>query len=48
MNKYVIKYISKSDDLCSVWTTANSKEEAKANVKQEYWDIKEIIMCTQK
>ena len=46
MAKFIIKYLDKSDDLSSVWVTADSKEEAKAKAKREYWDIKEIIMCT--
>ena len=48
MKKFIIKYIDKSDDLSSVWVNASSKEEAKSKAKREYWDIKEIIMCTQK
>lgn len=48
MKKYKITYISSTDDdSCSVWTTANSAEEAKQNIKREYWDIKEIIMCSE-
>lgn len=41
---YYVDYISSSDhDVCHVWTEANSKEEARNNVKSEYWDIEEII-----
>jgi type II secretory pathway component PulF len=47
MKKFIVKYIDKSDDLSSVWVNASSKEEAKSKVKREYWDIKEIIMCTE-
>jgi type II secretory pathway component PulF len=47
MKKFIVKYIDKSDDLSSVWVSASSKEEAKSKAKQEYWDIKEIIMCTE-
>ena len=45
MKKYIVKYMDKSDDLCSVWVTASSKEDAKAQARSEYWDIKEIITC---
>lgn len=47
MKKFIVKYIDKSDDLSSVWVSASSKEEAKAIAQREYWDIKEIIMCTE-
>lgn len=41
---YYITYTSSSDhDCCSVWTEADSKEEAIRNVRSEYWDIEEII-----
>lgn len=47
MKKYIIKYIDNDGDCCSVWTTANSKEEAIREIKSEYWDIKEIVYITQ-
>lgn len=48
MKKYKVTYISSTDDdCCSVWTIANSPEEAKRNVKREYWDIKEIVICNE-
>lgn len=44
MSKYIITYISKGDnDVCKVWVHANSKDEAKKEVLNEYWDIKKII-----
>ena len=44
MKTYYITYISSSDhDCCTVWTEANSPEEARSNVESEYWDIDEII-----
>ena len=44
MKTYYITYISSSDHDCyTVWTEANSPEEARSNVKSEYWDIEEII-----
>lgn len=46
MPRYKVTYISKTDDdCCSVWTEADSPEEAKQEVFREYWDVKEIIMC---
>ena len=45
MKKYIVKYISKSDDLCSVWVSSTSKEDAKREVCNEYWDVKEIVSC---
>lgn len=46
MKKYIVKYISSTDDdVCGVWTTANSEKEAIQNVRDEYWDIKEIVDC---
>lgn len=42
--KYYVTYRSSSDgDCCTVWTEANSKQDAIDYVKSEYWDIKEII-----
>lgn len=43
MKKYYVDYIDTSDDLCHVWVEASSKEDAKRQVKHEYWDIKDII-----
>ena len=45
MKKYIIRYITKDDNCCSVWTMANSKDEAIQETKREYWDIKDIISC---
>lgn len=41
--KYYIDYIDKDGDLCHVWVTAISEEEAINQVEQEYWDIENII-----
>ena len=41
---YYVTYTSSTDhDCCTVWTEANSKQEAISNVKSEYWDVEEII-----
>lgn len=43
MKEYAVKYISHDGDLHSVWVVADSKEDAKMQVRAEYRDIKEII-----
>lgn len=44
MKKYKVYYESTTDgDCCSVWCYANSREDAIANTKSEYWDVGEII-----
>ncbi len=49
MKTYYITYRSSTDhDCCTVWTNANSKEEAIAEVKSEYWDIEEILEVREK
>jgi len=49
MSKFKVVYESNTDhDCCSVWTYANSREEAIDNVKSEYWDIERIIECYEK
>lgn len=45
MKRYKVTYTTKDDDCCSVWTSANSPQEAEQNILREYWDIKEIIIC---
>lgn len=47
MKKYKVTYIAKDDDCCNVWTTANSAKEAEQKILREYWDIKEIVMCSE-
>lgn len=46
---FYVTYISSSDhDSCTVWTEANSKEEAINNIKNEYWDIERIVSCSKR
>ena len=45
MKKWIICYEDKHGDTSKVWTSAETKEEAIADVKSEYWDINEIIYC---
>lgn len=47
MKRYKVTYIANDDDCCNVWTEANSPQEAEQNILSEYWDIKEIIMCSE-
>lgn len=44
MIRYYVWYRDYSDNLCKVWTDAESKEEAKENVKRE-WYVKRIVDC---
>lgn len=44
MKQYIVKYNSTRGDLCSVWISAESREDAKRKVRSEYWDIKDIVM----
>jgi len=45
MKTFVVKYISKEDDdVCSVWTYADTPAEAVEKIKREYWDV-EMIAC---
>lgn len=43
MKQYIVKYISHDDDLCTVWLSADSREEALQTARAEYHDIKDII-----
>jgi uncharacterized protein YabE (DUF348 family) len=46
MKKWTICYADKHGDTSKVWTYAETKEDAIADVKSEYWDIKDIIYVT--
>ena len=43
MKEYVIRYITLEGDTDSVITEAYSKEDAKVQLKREYWDVREIL-----
>lgn len=47
MKKFYIDYVDKGGDLCHVWVMASSKEDAKIQARQEYWDIDSIISVHQ-
>lgn len=49
MKTYYVTYISKTDgDCCTVWTEAESKQDAIDNIKCEYWDVDEILNVSTK
>jgi hypothetical protein len=43
MKTFKIDYISLEDDLCHVLIEAYTREDAKIQLKREYWDVKEIL-----
>ena len=45
MKKWIICYEDKRGDTSSVWTSADTEEEALDYIRSEYWDINEIIYC---
>ena len=46
MKKWIICYEDKQGDSSTVWTIADTKQEAIDDVKHEYWDIENIIYVT--
>lgn len=47
MKDYRITYVTNEGDSCKVWLSAESKEEAESEARQEYWDIEEIISVSE-
>ena len=43
MRTYKIKYIALEGDTDTVIIEAYSKEDAKVQLKKEYWDVREIL-----
>lgn len=43
MKKFTIKYLTLEGDVSNVWLEAYDKEDAKSQLRREYWDVKEII-----
>ena len=41
--KYIIDYRTLEGDLAHVWLDARSKNDAKEQLRREYWDVLEII-----
>jgi len=46
MKKYLIRYLDKEGDSTKVWVEADNVEQAKQEVKREYWDIETIVSVT--
>lgn len=42
MKKYLVRFITTSDDYDKEWCHANSPEEAAETIKREHWNIKRI------
>lgn len=43
MNTYLVTYITLEGDTDTVSVEAYSKEDAKKQLKKEYWDVREIL-----
>lgn len=43
MRSYIVTYITLEGDVDTVTIEAYSKEDARVQLKQEYWDVREII-----
>lgn len=43
MKKFKINYRTLEGDISNVWLEAYDKDDAKIRLKQEYWDVREII-----
>ena len=43
LKKWKVNYTTTEGDSCSVWEEAETREEAESNVRNEYWDVKEIV-----
>jgi hypothetical protein len=44
MNKYLVRFTTKSGDYDKEWCYANSEDEAIRNVEDEHWNISHIDM----
>lgn len=47
MRTYKVSYITLEGDLCHVYIEAYSKEDAKVQLKREYWDVREVVRVTE-
>ena len=43
MREYKVKYITLEGDTDTVIIEAYSKEDAKVQLKREYWDVREVL-----
>jgi type II secretory pathway component PulF len=48
MKEYIIRYRTLEGDMDSVIIEAYSKEDARVQLKREYWDVHEIISIREK
>lgn len=48
MREYIIRYRTLEGDVDSVVIEAYSKEDARVQLKREYWDVHEIISVREK
>lgn len=46
MKTYFISYLDNEGDLCHVNVEAFDKDDAKIQVKREYWNVEEILEVT--
>lgn len=48
MKEYIIRYRTLEGDMDSIIIEAYSKEDARVQLKREYWDVHEIISVREK
>lgn len=43
MKNFIVSYVTLEGDSCNVLIEAYSREDAKVQLKREYWDVREIL-----
>lgn len=43
MKNFIVSYITLEGDLANVMIEADSREDAKIQLKKEYWDVREVV-----
>lgn len=43
MKNFIISYVTLEGDSSNVLIEAHSREDAKVQLKREYWDVREIL-----
>ena len=43
MKKFIVSYVTLEGDSSNVLIEAYSREDAKIQLKREYWDVREIL-----
>ena len=46
LSTYFVSYLDNEGDLCHVHVEAFDKDDAKLQVRREYWNVEEIIQVT--